>query len=99
MADIGGQPGNQNAARGRVWRDAINRALAKRSGVDRIAAIDALAEKLLANCDAGDMQALKELGDRLEGKAIQQTEVSGPEGGPVDVRRIELVPLSGNSTG
>lgn len=71
MADIGGQPGNRNSARGRVWRDAINRALAKRSGVDRVEALDALAEKLLQNCEAGDMAALKELGDRLDGKPAQ----------------------------
>lgn len=64
-------PGNQYAARGRVWRDAINRALANRSRVDQVNAIDVLAEKLLAKCDEGDMQALKELGDRIEGKPTQ----------------------------
>ena len=75
MADepksIGGQPGNTNAARGRVWRDAIQRALEKRSRYDRVQALDALAEKLLERCAEGDMTALKELGDRLEGKSVQ----------------------------
>lgn len=83
MAAEGGQPGNQNAARGRVWRDAINRALAKRSRVDQVHALDALAEKLLAKCDEGDMQALKELGDRIEGKPSQP--LSGDEDNPVRV--------------
>lgn len=76
----GGQPGNQNAARGRIWRDAILRALAKRSKKDQVDALDDLAEKLLAAAEGGDLPALRELGDRLEGKAVQQTEVSGANG-------------------
>ena len=73
MAKRGGQPGNQNAARGRPWRDAINRALSLRtkSRVDGKRELDALAEKLIDNALAGDMAALKELGDRIEGKAVQ----------------------------
>lgn len=61
--------GNQNAKVGRVWTQAIQRALAKRSGAKKIEAMDELAERLLAKCDDGDMAALKELGDRLEGKS------------------------------
>lgn len=74
MAEIGGQPGNKNAARGRIWRDAITRAVSKRSKSDALEALDDLAEKLLVAADAGDIQALKELGDRLEGKASQPIE-------------------------
>jgi len=82
--------GNQYAARARVWRDAINRALEKRSGVDRMKAIDELAEKLLAKCDEGDMQALKEFGDRIEGKPAQP--ITGDEDAPLRViGRIERV--------
>ena len=90
MSDVGGQPGNQNAARGRVWRDAINRALENRSRVDQVHALDVLAEKLLAKCDEGDMQALKELGDRIEGKPAQP--ISGDEENPVRfISRVERV--------
>jgi hypothetical protein len=68
----GGAPkGNTNSARGRRWTDAINKALDKRSKAAGIEALDNLAEKLLALCDEGDLQALKELGDRLEGKSLQ----------------------------
>lgn len=46
--------------------------------------LDSLAEKLLINCDDGDMQALKELGDRLDGKPAQAIAVSGDgEGGSI----------------
>jgi hypothetical protein len=76
--------GNQNAAKGRVWRDAINRALAQRHPQGRQAALQALAEKLLTACEEGDLVALKELGDRVEGKAIQAVEVAGSEGGAIE---------------
>ena len=71
--------GNQNAAKAKVWTAAIERALDKR-GLSRIEALSNLAEKLLIKCDEGDMSALKELGDRLEGKAMQSMEVSGDYG-------------------
>lgn len=80
---------NQNAAKGRAWRDAINRALEKRSRVEAKEALDDLAEKFLAKCDEGEMQAFRELGDRLDGKAPQS--ITGPDDGPVDIRVIERI--------
>ena len=50
------------------------RALEKRSRASMVEALDDLAEKLLQGCDDGDITALKELGDRLDGKAIQQVD-------------------------
>lgn len=85
--DRGGQPGNQNATRGRVWRDAINRALEKRSKAEQIEAIDELAEKLLERAEAGDIAALKELGDRLEGKPTQT--IAGDPDNPLGFSVIE----------
>ena len=70
--------GNQNAVKGKRWADAISRALEERSRAKQVEALDELAEKLLAACDAGELAALKELGDRLDGKAHQS--VSGPDG-------------------
>ncbi len=90
MAEIGGQPGNKNAVKSKRWYQAIDRALEKRSKAAGIEALDELAEKLLANADAGDMTALKELGDRLDGKAVQQSEISGPDGAPVPIAAIDL---------
>lgn len=60
--------GNKYGTKARIWSQAIERALSKRSRVDQMDAIDALAEKLLTLCDQGDLQALKEFGDRIEGK-------------------------------
>lgn len=80
MATRGAPKGNQNAARGRVWREAIDRAIKR----DR-KALDNVARALLTAAQAGDMQAIKELGDRLDGKAVQAIEASGPDGGPIPV--------------
>ena len=83
--------GNQNAVRAKRWSMAIDRALEKRSRVDQVEALDALAEKLLALADEGDLGALKELGDRLEGKPSQMIGIGqDPDAAPVTVieRRI-----------
>lgn len=64
-------PGNQYAAKAKQWQMALERALEKRGAGDRRAALDDLAGVLLDNAAAGDMAALKELGDRLDGKPAQ----------------------------
>jgi hypothetical protein len=86
VATSGGQPGNQNATKGKPWADAIRRALETRgSRLDRRLALDDLAEKLLEKCDEGDMSALRELGDRLDGRPHQSTDVA--LSGDVNVNR------------
>ena len=71
MAEKGAPIGNQNAAKGKRWAQAIDRALANRSPVSMTKALDELAEKLLMAADNGDGWALKELGDRIDGKPSQ----------------------------
>ncbi len=73
---MGAPLGNQNAIKGKRWASAIERALEKRSRADQIESLDALAEKLLVLCDAGDLGALKELGDRFDGRPHQSSDVS-----------------------
>lgn len=87
-------PGNQYAAKSRRWTEAIDRAIAKRSRVAGLEALDELAEKLLAKVDDGDVSAIKELGDRLEGKPVQA--ISGPDGGKLV---IEVVRFEDSSPG
>lgn len=76
MAEVGAPFGNTNATKGRPWRAAIERALAKRSLASKKEALDDLAEVMLAACEAGDISAIKELGDRLEGKPSQAIEAN-----------------------
>lgn len=80
MSKVGAPTGNQNARKAKLWTQAIERALAKRSKADMNAALDLLAENFLKECDKGNLVALKELGDRLEGKPVQAVEGTGPGG-------------------
>lgn len=81
----GAPEGNQNAVKSKRWQQAIDRALEKRCKGDGIKALDDLAEKLLANAEAGDMSALKELGDRIDGKPSQQLIHTGDAQNPVRI--------------
>jgi hypothetical protein len=71
--------GNKNAAKAKVWTAAIERALERR-GSERGKAIDEIADKLLSLCMDGDLGALKQLGDRLEGKPAQAISMQDVEG-------------------
>lgn len=68
---MGAPIGNTNAAKGKVWKAAIERALDKR-GKSRADALADLAGKLLDKAEEGDIAALRELADRMDGKAVQQ---------------------------
>ena len=88
---MGAPVGNQNASRsgGRIWAAAIERALERRKPAnERVKAIDELADALLNKCADGDLQALKELGDRLDGKPAQV--VSGVDGGPLTIQIVRF---------
>lgn len=64
---MGAPVGNTNATKAKPWRDAIDRALAQDNGKK----LRTIAEKLLDAAAAGEGWAIKELGDRIDGKAIQ----------------------------
>ena len=71
--------GNQNAKKARLWADAIRRAVARRAGGDLSVGLDTLADKLIAAVETGDLPALKEFGDRIDGKPAQAI-IGGDEG-------------------
>jgi len=74
----GGAPlGNKNASKNKIWSDALRKALIQNQS------IDALANALLEKALAGDISALKELGDRLEGKPTQQIDQNTEHSGEV----------------
>lgn len=81
---MGAPVGNRNAAKAKVWHAAIMRALERRKPADeRIKAIDELADKLLELVAAGDLAALKEFGDRLDGKPAQT--IAGDPDNPLEI--------------
>lgn len=65
MASRGGQKGNQNAAKGRYLSSKLKERLEARKDADK------LAEVLIDKALEGDMAAIKEVFDRLEGKPKQ----------------------------
>lgn len=69
---VGAPKGNNNAVKGKRWLNAIEKALKEReSKAEQQEALVELAGKLLDECAAGNLQALQELGNRLDGKPSQ----------------------------
>ena len=64
----GAPKGNTNSnTDNRLWANTIKRAIAQ-SDAEKLRRI---ADKLLTMAEDGDLQAIKELGDRIDGKATQ----------------------------
>ena len=75
--------GNQNARKeNRIFGDELRKAIAQ----DNRKRIRDGIEKLLDKVAAGDLEAFKTVADRTDGKPVQANEISGPEGGPVEVK-------------
>lgn len=71
----GAPKGNQNARKeNRLWGETIRRVVTQ----DSSKRLRSAAEKLVALAEEGDVPALRELGDRLDGKPAQV--VLGPGG-------------------
>lgn len=84
-----GQSGNPSGRpKEKPWRDALNIALKDGDG----AKLRKIAEVTVTLAEAGEQWAVKEIADRLDGKAVQQQILTGDEdGGPVRFERIEIV--------
>ena len=68
--------GNDNAAKGREWRQAIQRALSRRSEKDYRAGLDLVADKLVDAACNGDRWAIEEIGNRADGKPSQSIDAN-----------------------
>jgi hypothetical protein len=85
---MGAPKGNTNSSKNnRLWAETIRRAVVQ-SDPDRLRRI---AEALLTKAETGDINAIKEVGDRLDGRPQQAMEIGGPDGGPVQVTAIHRV--------
>ena len=82
----GAPKGNTNARKeNREWANAIRRAVKQRKR------LGPLAEALLDKAEAGDVSALREFGDRYDGKVAQQIVGPGEDGEFTFINRIEEV--------
>ena len=78
--------GNKNARKeNRAWGDEIRKAVKQRKRLRK------LAEALLDKAEEGDIAALKEFGDRFDGKVAQMIHGPGDDGEHTIVSRIEEV--------
>jgi hypothetical protein len=69
--------GNTHSSKNnRLWAETLRRAVIQ-SDAERLRQI---AEALLDKAASGDVSAIKELGDRLDGKAIATQEITGADG-------------------
>lgn len=89
----GAPKGNQNAAKTKVWSEAIRKAIVQ----DRTA-LDRLAKSLIAAAEQGDMAAIKEIGDRLDGKSVQATEISGAGGRNLVIELVQFSAAQASDT-
>lgn len=77
--------GNTNSSKNnRLWANTIRRAIIQGDGEK----LRKIADKLIALAEDGDLQAIKELGDRLDGKAAQSVALSNDGDEPFKVEKI-----------
>jgi len=82
---VGGQIGNKNSIKSnRLWAETIRRAVVQ----DDAQRLRQIAEALLIKASEGDMTAIKELGDRLDGKALQENKLTGDSDEPVIIKIV-----------
>jgi hypothetical protein len=87
LNSMGAPKGNTNSSKNnRLWAETIRRAVVQ-SDAERLRRI---AEALLNKAEEGDIQAIKEVGDRLDGKPTQTIAGAGEDGEHV-IRNIGVV--------
>jgi len=72
---VGAPIGNKNATKNKPFLDAMRRALAQNPQK-----IGRIVDKILDQAEAGEAWAVKEVADRLDGKAVQATTFEDAEG-------------------
>ena len=83
----GAPVGNRNAAKAKTWETALRAALAQYANPEKAIeaghALRKIAEKVVVKAIEGDKDAIKEIGDRLDGKAAQSVTLAGDQENPV----------------
>lgn len=100
-----GQSGNPGGRpkRDKMWREAIVRAI-KRREHDDPQALEKLADRFILKVEEGDVSAIKEFGDRLDGK-VAQALIGGDEDDPaiavslIERRIVDDNPANPDSAG
>ena len=67
--------GNTVAYDAHRWKQAVNKAVSKPSGRSKLTMLEVVADKLVDLAASGDIAAIKEIGNRLDGMAHQSISV------------------------
>lgn len=93
---VKGQSGNPGGRpKKKLWRDAIQASLSTNTeGEYNLEHIRAVSDALIIAAKAGDIQAIKEIGDRIDGK-VPQGIGGDDELGPIGVQIMWPIPPTG----
>jgi hypothetical protein len=80
----GGQPGNNNAKKNKLFYDRIQKHL-----IQNPQKLEKIVETLVQEAQNGSPWAVKEIMDRVDGKAVQATEISGVDG--ADISALQTI--------
>ena len=83
--NAGSKDGVNNKHKNRPWREALDRAIKQSDGK----ALRKAADSLLSEAAAGNIQAIKELGDRVDGKVIQEVSADVDTNLTVVIKRFD----------
>jgi hypothetical protein len=87
-----GQSGNPNGRPKKefAFKTAIIQAL-RVKGPDGVPYRRRIARKLVELADQGNIEAIKILLERVDGKVVERREIAGPEGAPLELRVVERI--------
>ena len=84
----GGAPvGNQNGKKGKLFYNQLRVALVQEDS----RRLRTIADKLVKAAEQGEPWAVKEIMDRVDGKAVQSSEISGVDGEAIELKQIEFI--------
>ena len=82
----GAPKGNDNAKKNKLFYDRIRKHL-----IQNPAKLEKIVETLVQEAQNGEPWAVKEIMDRVDGKAVQSTEISGVDGEAIELKQIEFI--------
>lgn len=88
----GAPVGNSNARKGHVFAGQLRKILAEDPKK-----LEKLARTLISAAEQGEPWAMKELIDRMDGKAIQIQQIENSDGSPLNAIQVMFVPPDGST--
>lgn len=95
MAERGAPIGNTNGVRGQLFKEQLRKVFATEPHRLR-----AIANMLISKAEEGEPWAVREIMDRIDGKAVQAMTVSNEDGSPLLAGiKVEFIKTDGSNRG